>query len=231
MHANFGERINDIVYRAEIEAKGVKREFVIFRKRPGKIRMHIVENGLVIGMLGFDGATGWRQEPGKAGGPAKGSEADMLKQLARFDDPLVDYRERGSEVKLEDKLKNGLQILHIHESDGTEMVAAIDPVTYNEAFLRTRQADGTWRELRFRDYRKLGTLNLAYVQEEWTGETLHSTTRVKEGRVDAGLIDQFFVCPVNPILCYMDYMGGLAAIKAQQKLLPPALKQPAGGAR
>jgi len=229
--ANFGERANDLVYKVEIEANGVKRQGVIFRKRPGKIRMHIVDDSLVIGILGFDGTTAWRQEPGKAGVPSTDAEADSLRQLARFDDPLVDYRERGTEVKLGEKPDKGPFQLEIRERDGTEMIAAIDPATYNEVSLRTRQSDGKWRELRFSDYRKVGALNLAFVQEDWSEGKLRSTTRIKEARIDSGLIDHFFVRPVNPILSYMDYMGGLAAIRAQQKLQPPALKQSTGGVR
>jgi hypothetical protein len=229
--ANFGERANDIVYKFEIEANGVKRQGMIFRKRPGKIRMHIVEDGLVIGVLAFDGTTAWRQEPGKAGVPSTGAEVESLKQLARFDDPLIDFRERGTEVKLVEKPDKGPFQLHIRETDGTEMIAAIDPVTYNEISLRTRQSDGKWRETRFSDYRKLGTFNLAYVQEDWSEGKVHSATRISEARIDSGLIDQFFVRPLNPILSYMDYMGGLAAIKAQQKQQPSVLNQSIGGSR
>ena len=231
LKANFSERANDIVYKAKIEANGMKRECVIFKKRPGKIRMHIVEDGLVIGILGFDGTIAWRQEPGKASVYSTGAEVESLKQLARFDDPLVDYREHGTDVQLGDKPEKGPFQLAIRERDGTEMIAAINPVSYNEVSLRTRQSDGKWRELRFSDYRKLGALNLAYVQEDWSEGKLRSTTRITDARLDSGLIDQFFVRPVNPVFSYMDYMGGLAAIKAQQKQLPPALKQSAGGVR
>jgi len=229
--ANFSERANDLIYRIEIDANGVKRDGVVFRKRPGKVRMHIVDAGLVVGVLAFDGMNAWRQEPGKAGVPSMGAEADALKQLARFDDPLVDFRERGTEVSLGEKTENGLQPLNIRERDGTEMVALIDPTTYNEVSLRTRQSDGKWNEQRYSDYRKLGALNLAYVQEEWSDGKLRSTTRITEARLDTGLIDEFFARPINPILSYMDFMGGLAAIKTQLSQRPPALKQPAGGVR
>jgi|GEM_PF-3593334 len=227
--ANFGEQANDMIYRAQIEAGGVRRECVVFRKRPGKIRMHIVDDGLVIGILGFDGTTAWRQQPGKAGVPATTTEAATLRQLARFDDPLVDYREHGTEVQLAEKPEKGPFQLHIRESDGAELIAAIDPVTYNEVSLRTRQADGKWRELRFSDYRKLGALNLAYVQEDWEDGALRSTTRITDARIDAGLIDRFFVRPLDRVLSYMDFMGGLAAIKAQQRQQPPALKSSSPG--
>jgi len=77
----------------------------------------------------------------------------------------------------------------------------------------------------------VGALNLAYVQEEWNNGTLLSTTRIVDARTDSGLLDQFFVRPSNPVLSYMDFMGGLAAIKAQQRQQLPALSQSAGGAR
>lgn len=230
LKANFAELANDMSYKAEIDAKGVKREFTIFKKRPGKVRVHIVEDSLVIGALGFDGVMAWRQEPGKAGIPTAGAEAGMLKQVARFDDPLVGYRERGTVVKLlEEKSDKGPIKLQIRESDGTEMVAEIDPVTNTELSLRTLMADGTWSEVRFSDYRKVGGFNFAFVQEEWSDGKLRSTTKVSEVRLDSGLIDQFFVPPVDPVLSYMDYMGGLAAIKAKQKQRPSTVQQPAFG--
>jgi len=232
LKANFAELSNDISYKAEIEASGLKREFSIFKKRPGKVRLHIVQDGLVVGILGYDGITAWRQEPGRSGVPAAGAEATMLKQVARFDDVLVGYGERGTVVKLEEKSEKGPIQLHITESDGTEMVAMIDPVTFSESSLRTRQPDGKWNELRFSDYRKVGGMNLAFVQEEWSEGKLRSTTKISAAQLDSGLIDQFFIQPVSPVLSYMDYMGGLAAIKAQQSQRPPTLKTlTPGGAR
>ncbi len=218
--ANFGlstEHANAIAFRGAIEAGETKRQFAIFKKRPGKIRMQISEDGVVIGLLVYDGTTAWRQEVAKQPTRLYGEEAAALAHSARFDDPFIDYQERGAEVKLEEKTEKGPIHLHLRETDGTELVAEIDPANYNLLSLRSREVGGQWVETRFSDYRKVGVLNLAYVQEEWAQRKLKSTMRITDVKLDSGLLDQLFACPTDLAMGYMDYMGGLALVKAQQK--------------
>jgi len=63
--------------------------------------------------------------------------------------------------------------------------------------------------MRFRDYRREGSINVAHVTEEWTDGVLHSTTRYSEVRLDPGLVDRFFVRPSSLAFDYMDFMGCL----------------------
>jgi outer membrane lipoprotein-sorting protein len=226
LKANFGlstEHPNAISFRGEIEAGGTKRQFVIFKKRPNKIRMHIVEDGLVVGIFSFDGTTAWRQEPSKPAITLAGAEAAALVRSARFDDQLMDYRERGAAVQLEEKTEKGSIQLHLRETDGSEMIAEIDPATFNLLVSRSRDSGGEWAETRFSEFHKVGALNMAYVQEEWAQGKLKSTTRVSDVRLDSGLLDQIFAYPTNLVMGYMDYMGGLALLKAQQKQHVPYL--------
>jgi len=216
--ANFGrstERADSVCYKGVITENGTKREFVIFKKRPRKIRIHIIENGLVIGVLGFDGTTAWRQAKGQPAIPVVGSDADAVVNSARFDDPLVDYRERGADVRLEGKAGSGPFLLHIRERDGVEMVAAVDPVKFSEVSLRTRRENGRWDEMKFSDYRKVGTLSFACVQEDWRDGALRSTTRITDVRLDPGLLDRFFAFPQESSLGFMEYMSALAIVEAR----------------
>jgi uncharacterized tellurite resistance protein B-like protein len=218
--ANFGsasEQINSIIYRGFVEENSVKREFVMFKMRPRLLRIHVVDNGRVIGVMGFDGRTPWAESPGKLPIPVTGHEAEVLAATSRFDDPLVGYKERGARVRLLDRPSSGPIQLQILESDGTEMVASIDPVTSIEQSFRTRRSDGRWNEMRFRDYRREGSINVAHVTEEWTDGVLHSTTRYSEVRLDPGLVDRFFVRPSSLAFDYMDFMGGLAVLESREK--------------
>jgi hypothetical protein len=220
LKANVGpasERPNSICFRGEIESGGAIRGFAIFKKRARKIRIHIIEGGLVIGTVAFDGTAAWRQSAGQPAIPMVGSDADKVIGSARFDDPLVDYREHGTDVRLEDKQADGMTRLHIHETDGTEMVSTIDPLTFRELSLRTKQPDGSWNETKFRDYRMVGTLSVPYVQEEWRSGALYSTTRIKDVVLDPGLLDRFFEIPTSPYLVFMDYMSVLAKVQALEK--------------
>jgi hypothetical protein len=159
---------------------------------------------------------------------AVGRQADMLAASSRFDDPLVGYRERGAEARLQNRPANGPIQLHIRESDGTEMVADIDPTTYKETALRTRRSDGSWRELRLRDYRRVGPVNVAFLQEEWDAGGLRSTTRYTEVALDPGLLDRFFARPRAIAFDYMDFMGGLAIWEAREKRAAAATAKPIG---
>jgi hypothetical protein len=63
------------------------------------LRVHIVKDGFVVGVMGFDGTTAWTESPGRLPVAAVGREAEMLTNWSRFDDPLVGYSERGAEVR------------------------------------------------------------------------------------------------------------------------------------
>jgi hypothetical protein len=232
--ANFGsatDRANSICYRGVVEQNAVKREFVLFKKRPRLLRVHIVKDGFVVGVMGFDGTTAWTESPGRLPVAAVGREAEMLTNWSRFDDPLVGYSERGAEVRLKDRPANGPIQLDIRESDGTEMIAAIDPATYKEVSLRIRRTDGRWRELRFRDYRRVGPVNVAYLQEEWDGGVLRSTTQFSQLTLDPGLLDRFFARPTAMAFDFMDFMGGLAVWEYRERRAAAATAHPIGLAR
>jgi len=229
--ANFGsaaERPDSICFKGVEEGLGKKREFVIFKKRPNKIRIHIMENDQVIGIIGFDGTRTWRQSSGQPAIPVVGSDADAIVNSTRFDHPLIGYRENGTAVRL-DGGKAGRTIqLHLRESDGTEMLSTIDPSNYREISRRTLRPGGVWTELRFKDYRKVGPVNLPYEQEVWGDGKLTSTTRISDVNLDPGLLDGFFAMPTGIRLGFMDYMNALAiAARERRGAAPSAQSQKA----
>jgi hypothetical protein len=218
--ANFGsatDRIESMCMRGTTEEATKVRDFVLFRMRPNLLRIHVVQDGLVVGVMGFDGSSAWLQSPGKPPVPAAGRQAEVIARTSRFDDPLVVFRERGSEVRIEERPAVGPIKIHIKEPDGGEMVSSIDPVTYTQVSLRTRLSDGKWLEARFGDYRKVGATNIAYLVQEFEDGALRSTTRYTEVTADVGLIDHFFAHPRFMAFDYMDFMGGLAVLDARDK--------------
>jgi len=229
--ANFGlvtERVEAICFRGSVEEGGVKRDIVIFKKRPNKLRIHVVENGLVVGAIGFDGTSGWREPMGKPARRILGRAAEALAESARFDDPIVGIAERGASARLVSKPGESPIRLRISEKDGTTWVETIDPTNYSELSLVKVRKDGTRVETRFQDYSKVGNLNVAHHQEEWVDGVLRSTTRVSDVSLDPGLLDRFFAYPESQNLGFMDYMGGLAVIEAREKAAAASKGQPAG---
>jgi hypothetical protein len=231
LKANFGpvnDRVGAVAFRGAEEQKGERREFVIFKKRPNRIRIHVMKGGGVIGVLAFDGSTAWRETPGKPGTPLVGAQAAEVAASASFDGPLVGYSERGASVRLEGSPADNPIRLRIVESNGTTMLATIDPTTFNEVSLRTIGPAGRWTETRFSDYRKVGSLNVAYVQEQWDNGGLESTTRITDVVLEPGLIGRFFKMPTNPNLGYLDFVGGLAVLQAREAAAGNKGLQPAG---
>jgi hypothetical protein len=221
VQANYGrptERANSISYRGSIERNGTTREFVIFKKRPAKIRIHIIENGAVIGVLGFDGSAAWRQSHGQPAIPVVGSEADDLAKQARFDDPLVDYKERGDRIRLDDRTSDKSFRLHLFETDGTEMISTVEASTMNQVSLRRRSRGGAWEEVKFNGYRKIGSTNIPFVEEQWVDGVLQFRTRIKDVALDVGLIDEFFAKPASTELEFLDYMSALAVIRTKERV-------------
>jgi hypothetical protein len=185
----------------------------MFKKRPGSIRLNAVQGGLVVGVLAYDGTVAWRQTPGRAAVVITGREAASLIASARFDDPLVGYRERGAVARLESAAGTSPLRVSIRETDGSEVTETFDATNYNELTQVRRNPEGRLEETRFRDYKKAGALNYASVQEVWIDGALHSTTRLSDVHLDAGILAKFFAKPAGIRLDYMDYMGGLAALE------------------
>lgn len=229
--ANLGpvpERADSIGCRGTVSEGSLTREFVLFKKRPGSIRIHMVQDGLVVGVLAYDGASAWRQVPGKPPSRIEGAEADSLMAAGRFDDPLVGYRERGATARLESAPGATPIRLSIRESSGAEVVETIDSVTYSELSLGHRDSAGKWNEIRFRDYSKVGSLSVPRVQETWIDGVLRSTTRITDIRLDSGVLARIFSMPTNPNFDFMDYMGGLAVIAKVAKKEASGVQLPPG---
>lgn len=218
--ANYGvptERAASYAMRGVVEAGSNKREFVIFRKRPSKLRMHLLEDGLVVGIIACDGKTMWRQEPGKPPQQLAGAEALAVGRSSRFDDPLIDYAERGAELNMEEKSGSGEILLRLKEKDGTELEIDLEPKTYKQLAQQVREPGKEPVEIRFSDHRKTGAFNLARVQEEYKSGQVSSVTKISEVITDPGLLDEFFSMPQQTMLGYMDYMAGLAFVRDQQR--------------
>ena len=202
---------------------------MIFEKRPNKLRIHILENGIVIGVLAYDGKTAWTQSPGRPARTATPAQARSIIGSSRFDDAFSGYQDRGAVARLDAKPDEGPLRLSLREKDGTELDAEIDPSSFEEISRRTRLPDGSVEEVRLKDYRRIGPLDFAFTQEHWMGGVLHSTTRVTEVELNPGLLDRFFAIPSSFNLGFMDYMGGLLILQSSAKAGPQAASGAKGG--
>ena len=71
-------------------------------KRPNKVREEFFFQGMT-GVNAYDGKTGWKIEPWQGKKDAEALSEEEMKQIvedADFDEPLVNYRQKGNKVEL-----------------------------------------------------------------------------------------------------------------------------------
>jgi hypothetical protein len=82
---------------------GIEAPFTLEFKRPMKMRLDIVVQGISATLQAYDGKTGWQLLPFQGNKDAEPLSADDLKDVqetADYDGPLVDYKTKGNQVEL-----------------------------------------------------------------------------------------------------------------------------------
>lgn len=90
-----------------IVGPGIEAPFTIDIKRPRRMRLEVVVQGMTI-VQAVDGDTGWTIQPMTGKKDPERMSADDLKEAqdqADFDGPLVDYKKKGHKVELIGKEK------------------------------------------------------------------------------------------------------------------------------
>jgi len=175
---------------------GVKRDIVIFKKRPNKLRIHVVENGLVVGAIGFGRDFRVARTMGKPARRILGRAAEALAESARFDDPIVGIGRAGSIGAACQQAGESPIRLRISEKDGTTWVETNRSDELQRALAVKVRKDGTRVETRFQDYSKGWGISMWPTTPGRSGLTASSsTTRVSDVSLDPGLLDRFLPIP------------------------------------
>jgi hypothetical protein len=227
---NFGspnERATTLVYDCVITMAdtGKPQTLRFMRKSPDKIRIHFLADDLVTLAMASGGSITWLQKPARPAERLSGEQAATLVETAPFDHPLVGYRDRAAQLTLRGGGVEPFE-LTVRERDGRAVVSTIDPVTYQETRQLVQTAAGRESELRLRDYRRIGPMNVPCTQELWRGGALVVTTRLERLSTEVTLLDQLFDLPTSEMITYMDYMSGLALLRKQADVAATA---PTGG--
>jgi hypothetical protein len=223
---NFGapnERATTLTHASTITdaATGRAQSLQVMRKSPNRVRLHLRSGDLVTLVFAYDGTATWVQRPSRTAEPLDGEHARHLVESADFDHPLVGYKERGARLSV----RGGGPVpfeLTLREPDGRTIVSTIDPLTYEESRQVVQSTSGQMSELRLRDYRRAGPMNIPCTQELWRDGHLQLTTTIAEPATDAILLDELFARPSDAMVDYMDYMGGLALLQARRPAAPAA---------
>jgi hypothetical protein len=149
---------------------GSANPFTVAQKRPNRLHMEIFfPNGML--MRGYDGRTGWQANPfaeRKNADPMSPEERRNIAEEAEFDDPLLDWKGRGSRVELLGKEPlegRSAYRLRVTAANGLVQELWLDSETFLRArWQGARKANG--REMvfssSFGDYRTVGGLQFPF---------------------------------------------------------------------
>ena len=140
--------------------QGAEVSTVTSSKRPYFMRNEMTMAGQTM-MQGFDGRTVWVSA---AGMPAQalppGPQTEALKQSSQIDSPLIDYKAKGTTIKLgEPETEEGRKLHHliVTPKGAPTMHFYLDAETYLERKMVIDMEDGPQKmkmELRFSDFKK-----------------------------------------------------------------------------
>lgn len=197
------ESTTNLRVRGEVLTDGVEYEFLLLKKRPDKIRIHLMLKGRSI-ETGFDGTTGWRRVWVNGRDTVEQlSEADLANANLDidFDGPLIGDPLPGTERSFDgvERINRVDYFVVRVENDLARSRHYIDSRTFRE-----------WRTIReiLEDGTVTGTVVTNYFQYNrhktiWLAEKVvrtlpngkTETIMVKEAEVDPGILDRVFELP------------------------------------
>lgn len=96
------QNLNSMVAYGTMSMSGIEAPFVVYQKRPRKERVEFTIQGMT-GIQAFDGETGWMVMPFAGVTTPEKMTEDQVKQIkegADIDGPLVNYQDKGIQVKM-----------------------------------------------------------------------------------------------------------------------------------
>jgi hypothetical protein len=171
---------------------------MLYAKRPNLARQDVLVPGGSF-IVGFDGAKAWKIEPGSSTGPTAlvGDQADAIEQQSEFDDPLVDYKTKGSTVEYvgaEMFAGKGVQHLKVTDKKGRVQHCYLDSETALEVRIVSPRPSGDI-EQQLSDYRVVGGIKFPHSLRSLTGGRLAASITITKVELDVPLDDAFFKMP------------------------------------
>jgi hypothetical protein len=197
------ESTTNLRVRGQVITDGISYEFLLLKKRPDKVRIHLMHQGRSI-ETGFDGETAWRRVWANGRDKVhKLSDAELANANLDidFDGPLIGDSLPGTERSFE----------------GVERINRIDyfVIRVENALSRTRHYIDSrtfreWRTIRevleagevtgtvvttYSQYRRHNTIWLAERVDRELANGKTETILVKDAEVDPGILDRVFELP------------------------------------
>ena len=158
--------VSTIRQTTEMSREGTTMRMVVAAKRPNLARQELTVSGQTIVQI-FDGTNAWMINP-LAGSTEPvaltGPEADLTREQATFDSPLVDYKTRGTTVELVGTEEVGGRRAHhlkVTSKSGQIQHTYIDTETFLESRVMTETPKGTVDQY-FSDFRDVDGVKIPF---------------------------------------------------------------------
>lgn len=189
--------VGSIRQTSEITTQGMVATMTVYAKRPNLMRQEMLMGGQTV-VNGFDGQTPWMINRMATGSdeavPVTGAQADMVRNQASFDGPLVDYRERGMQVELvglEDLDGRPVHHLKLTNPQGEVQHIYLDGDTALESRIVSEGAAGRLEQV-LSDYRQVNGMTLPFRIAMYTGAVLVGDMKVLTVEFNPELDDALF---------------------------------------
>jgi outer membrane lipoprotein-sorting protein len=188
--------ISSIRQTSEMMREGMKVTMVVAAKRPNLARQEMTMQGKTIVQI-FDGTTAWMINPFMGStDPVQvtGPEAEITREQATFDSPLVDYKERGSTVELIGADETGGKKVHhlkITSKSGRVQDIYIDAATglQNRVVTQTQQGPV---EQTFSDFKDVDGVKMPFTIRTQIGTMGSIDIKVVKAEINPALDDALF---------------------------------------
>ncbi len=188
------------------EMGGARASYVMTAKRPGKLRMDFLLNG-VNGTQAIAGDNGWQLMPFSGitrPTPMTPEETRNFKDQADLDGPLVDWQAKGHRVEVlgQDQVDGDLAWqLGIDMASGARVVVWIDAASWiDRRWQVSTRMNGQPMTvtIHFGDHRKVGDLLLPHrIEQQVHGLPAAQLFTVERYQLDAEVADGMFLFPGN----------------------------------
>jgi hypothetical protein len=187
----------------EVETASGSYEFLLLKKRPDKVRIHLLQKGRAI-ETGFNGEVGWRRfrENGQERVVELSEEELRAANLdLDFDGPLIGEPAPGTKRSFEgvERVGRGDYFVVRVETPEFRTLHYIDPRTFREMqTIRSELRDGevvAEVKTEFFQYRRHGGIWLAERLERKLPDGTTETIHVRQAEVNPGILDQAFEKP------------------------------------
>jgi outer membrane lipoprotein-sorting protein len=188
--------VTSIRQTSEMTREGTTMTMVVTAKRPNLARQEMTLQGQTIVQL-FDGTTAWMINPftGSSEPVAlTGPDAEMTRDQATFDSPLVDYKSRGTTVELvgtEDAAGKKVHHLRVTSKTGRVQEIYIDAATGLQNRVVTQTHQGAVDQT-FSDFKEVDGVKMPFTIRTQVGTMGTIDIKVVKAEINPPLDDTLF---------------------------------------